>query len=88
LFPINLLLGGTNKGTKGSLLTHYSLIACLHDQNESAFLESRLFPATGNQDFLKTFQIVLIGWIKSGMSVGSRGQGGGIPPGFSYMVQI
>jgi len=26
-----------------------------------AFLEGRLFPA--NQDFLKTFQIALIGWI-------------------------
>jgi len=29
-----------------------------------AFLEGRLFPA--NQGFLKTFQIVLIGWIKAG----------------------
>jgi len=40
-------------------------IACLHDQNKSGFFwRAGLFPA--NQGFLKTFQTVLIGWIKAG----------------------
>jgi len=40
-------------------------LACLHDQTKVAFLEGRFFLA--NQGFLKTFQIVLIGWIKAGL---------------------
>jgi len=42
------------------------LIACLHDQNKSGFLEGRAFPA--NQGFLKTFQIAPVVWIKAGPS--------------------
>jgi len=41
-----------------------TILACLHDQSKSGFLEGRLFLAT--QSFLKTFQIALIGWIKAG----------------------
>jgi len=39
--------------------------ALLHDQRKSAiFWRAGFFPV--NQGFLKTFQIVLIGWIKAG----------------------
>jgi len=43
------------------------LLACLHDQNKSGFFGGpAFFPA--NQRFLKTLQIALIGWIKTGPS--------------------
>jgi len=43
-----------------------TLLACLHYQNKivAFFWRAGLFSA--NQDFLKTFQIALIGWIKAG----------------------
>jgi len=45
-----------------SLLTHY--LACLHDQNKSAFWRAGFYPA--NQSNLKSFQKALIGWKNAG----------------------
>jgi len=42
------------------------LLACLHDQNKSGFFWRAPGFFSVNQGFLKTFQIVLIGWIKAG----------------------
>jgi len=40
-----------------------TLLACLHDQNKSDFLEGRFHPA--NQNNLKSIQKALVGWKKS-----------------------
>jgi len=62
--PLIYYLRGPTREPKSNAAFN-SLIACLHDQNKSDFLEGRLFPT--NQGFLKTFQIILIGWIKAGL---------------------